>query len=100
MNYAARGGGPSHGISCGVFFITSHISNSRTSSDIVACLSFKLIEYFYCDYFYQNSSGTYYTIRGGLSNNSDGCGAFSVRHYATASGAYWYCGASLSFKNI
>ena len=53
---------------------------------------------FYSDYFYQARSTTYYIIRGGHSNSSYYCGAFSVLAGNVASGAVWNRGAALSFK--
>ena len=53
---------------------------------------------YFCDNFYQNNSGIYYTLRGGSCTYGRGCGTFSVLSNATVSTAHWYRGASLSFK--
>lgn len=48
------------------------------------------------DYFWINNSGSRIVLRGASSANGDSAGAFSVRLYSEAGGAWWNCSADLS----
>ena len=55
---------------------------------------------FYCDYFYKNTGASYYSLRGGNSNEGLTCGIWMTFLRTGTSDIRWYIGAALSFKPV
>ena len=88
------GGTSAGGIYCGSFCVSLYDYSGRTRWNIGAALSFNLWYYFY------QSSGTRYALRGGSSAIGFACGTFSVALHNPATNVNWNHGAALSFKPV
>ena len=94
-----RGGDSRVEFYCGFTCVSMYALYSHAVWNAGANLSFKLIERYYCDYFYQNAN-TRYVIRGGFSNNGYPSGTFCTHMAVSYGDSRFHMGASLSFKTI
>jgi len=94
-HYVRRGGLCNNGFYCGFTFISLLYDFGSSYWNVGATLSFKPIYY----YFYQ-SSGVRYSLRGGSSAYELICGFTCVLLSVAFSGNGWNSGAALSFKPI
>ena len=92
--YSYRGGNCTLGFYCGFTSVVLSYDSGAASWVRGATISFK--QYMY--YFYQ-SSGTHYSLRGGCSYVGLYCGNFCVHLGASVSSTGWDIGAALSFKH-